>query len=625
MNKLFTTIIGVIFGLLIISGLVYAGYYLIDTFKNNSIEHVHIWDNGVVEREANCMSQGIKIYSCIECGETKKEPFGEKLNHDYITVEILSEPTCEDDGEKVVLCNICRKSETQSISATGHNYEYQGIYTEATCDTVRFDWYKCTTCEKTITEGVAGTAGHTYDAGVIVVPPTCTEMGRKVYTCTTCEKEWTDFIACVAHTPIIPDSIVYSCTDGWSGNVYCSVCNNQFEHKIEPVEHTPIFLDSVEYDCTVDYQTQCSVCHTQYIIPAEEEHNLLFIGETSPTCTINGGHQWKCIDCQKTVIKNESPALGHLYVDGVCARCDDVNFELFTDSANYSSSFVMSDGTEKVGGSFFRLYKATDSITTPNSISFVVSSVWAETNESTSYMDPPSMINISAVPSDLGYSFALGYFEGGYAEIELPHVDYGDYIDFYVPLGTYTWLNSTINARFTFDITEDTIITGFSSYNAESAHILKVNETEEDTSALEKFSNSENYTTAAVSEGMSVANKYFRIYRTSEALTVPYSITLSCKIFVGDSNVSTEKHAVIAGTGGEENENLYFVSDIDIFESCNIPTLYYDDYIDVYLGVGVYTFTSNGTVYRFLIDESTTIESFSADTTNDVLELIPKE
>ena len=33
--------------------------------------HVHSWDEGKVTKEATCKEEGMKLYTCTECGETK--------------------------------------------------------------------------------------------------------------------------------------------------------------------------------------------------------------------------------------------------------------------------------------------------------------------------------------------------------------------------------------------------------------------------------------------------------------------------------------------------------------------------------------------------------------------------
>ena len=67
----------------------------------------HSWDTGVITVDATCTEEGVKVYTCENCGETKKETLP-ALGHDYAgewTVD--KEATYYEDGSKSHHCSRC--------------------------------------------------------------------------------------------------------------------------------------------------------------------------------------------------------------------------------------------------------------------------------------------------------------------------------------------------------------------------------------------------------------------------------------------------------------------------------------------------------------------------------------
>jgi len=104
----------------------------------NQETHTHSYTETII-KAATCTESGEKKLTC-SCGDTKTESipatghnYGSddkctncgELNpnhtHNY-TETIIKEATCTEDGEKQLTC-ICGDSKTESIPATGHNYE----------------------------------------------------------------------------------------------------------------------------------------------------------------------------------------------------------------------------------------------------------------------------------------------------------------------------------------------------------------------------------------------------------------------------------------------------------------------------------------------------------------------
>ena len=105
----------------------------------------HIWDNGVITKEATETEEGVKTYTCKTCGETKTEKIPVTSHHlDQGT--ITKKATCTENGEKTYHCTDadCDKTYVETIPATGHKFDswktvkaqsiYSGAVQKRTCN-----------------------------------------------------------------------------------------------------------------------------------------------------------------------------------------------------------------------------------------------------------------------------------------------------------------------------------------------------------------------------------------------------------------------------------------------------------------------------------------------------------
>ena len=146
----------------------------------------HSWDNGKVNKEATCASQGEKIYTCSLCGTTKTEVIEKTNNHSFGTW------TKVDGNSHKHSCSVCGKEETAS-----HSWNSGKVTTAATCTTDGVKSYSCTDCSATKTETIPAT-GHSYTDKVTA--PTCTEQGYTTHTCSACGDSYVDdYVATIEH------------------------------------------------------------------------------------------------------------------------------------------------------------------------------------------------------------------------------------------------------------------------------------------------------------------------------------------------------------------------------------------------------------------------------------------
>ncbi|MBQ9886314.1 MAG: hypothetical protein IJM37_05590 [Lachnospiraceae bacterium] len=141
---------------------------------------VHDWDEGVVIKEATCISDGKIKYTCPTCGKTKTEVIPmEPDKHTWNDGDITTEPTCISEGVKTFTCEICKKTRTEVLAINPDN--------------------------------------HVHVRTIKAVEPTCTESGytEGIY-CDDCKKYVSGHKEVPAHGHILPE--------GWESG-YCLRCN----------------------------------------------------------------------------------------------------------------------------------------------------------------------------------------------------------------------------------------------------------------------------------------------------------------------------------------------------------------------------------------------------------------
>ena len=151
-----------------------------DTYAGNHIPSVgHSWDEGVVTVTPTEEQEGLKVYTCTTCGETKEEILP-KLEHVHRYTAVVTDPTCTEQGYTTYTCRCGDTYVADKTPATGHTYGEWTTTKEATCTANGEQRRECANCDHFETRTIAAT-GHKYDA--VVTAPTCTEKGFTTYTC----------------------------------------------------------------------------------------------------------------------------------------------------------------------------------------------------------------------------------------------------------------------------------------------------------------------------------------------------------------------------------------------------------------------------------------------------------
>lgn len=182
-------------------------------YRDYTLGHIHDWVLYSIMQEATCTEPGEGVYKCSECSEQKTEiipPLGHTLTHkaqknptcvesgwweywlcsrcgeyfkDQDATEAYSgwntgndqvyraslgagghvwsswrttkQPTCTTAGKKVRSCTICGQTQTQTISALGHNVSFVSGTSETCGDFGINEHYHCSRCGKDFSDSAA--------------------------------------------------------------------------------------------------------------------------------------------------------------------------------------------------------------------------------------------------------------------------------------------------------------------------------------------------------------------------------------------------------------------------------------------------------------------------------------
>ena len=88
--------------------------------------NTHGWNSGEVTTEATCAAEGVKTYTCTQCGATKTEAIEKKTSHTYpyspkdSDYEIITPADGSAPGKRALKCSVCGQSGTERdyITAT---------------------------------------------------------------------------------------------------------------------------------------------------------------------------------------------------------------------------------------------------------------------------------------------------------------------------------------------------------------------------------------------------------------------------------------------------------------------------------------------------------------------------
>lgn len=295
-------------------------------------EHVHTFSESFIVTDDDHAHPS-------SCGHI--DEVSERSPHVYRDVNVIVEPTENENGLKTVMCEGCRHVKSVSIPMLSHTHTLTRVKkTEQTCtENGISEHYKCTECNAVfLDEGAA----VVIDPEALIIPashklsfvesraPGCTEQGNiEHYICKSCAKLFLDesgstqaleseVIIPATHTVSFVEKKNATCTeDGYIEHYRCKGCDEVFldaeakmpldESYIILASHTLQHVSETMADCTHNGNLAHYFCNScdGYFLDANAEvrinaqdvvivgsHDLAFVPKLTPSCTENGNHAY---------------------------------------------------------------------------------------------------------------------------------------------------------------------------------------------------------------------------------------------------------------------------------------------------------------------------------------------
>ena len=99
----------------------YGGTIRIDNEAAGCCPMFHVWY--LTGSTTTCTDYGENSYECSICGETKTEVPSKPAPHAQGTIMDKKQATCTEEGSVTYICSLCGNEITESLPATGHQYE----------------------------------------------------------------------------------------------------------------------------------------------------------------------------------------------------------------------------------------------------------------------------------------------------------------------------------------------------------------------------------------------------------------------------------------------------------------------------------------------------------------------
>ena len=315
----------------------------------------HNWDAGEITKKPTCKDEGVKTYTCKDCGETKTESIAKTNDHTY---GAWTKDTADNHKHT---CEICGKTETEA-----HKWNAGEITKPASHVSTGIKTYTCTECSETKTDTLPKTEGHgfgkwekhnaeqhkhscecgeieyadhNWDAGEITKKPTCKDEGVKTYTCKDCGETKTESIAKTndhtygAWTKDTADNHKHTCeicgkteteAHKWnageitkpashvSTGIKTYTCTECSEIKTETLDKTTdhAYGEWTKHD-DKQHKHSCECGDTVY---ADHNWNAGEITK-APTCKDTGVKTYTCVDCKATKTEVMDKTTDHKYGD----------------------------------------------------------------------------------------------------------------------------------------------------------------------------------------------------------------------------------------------------------------------------------------------------------------------
>ncbi len=321
--------------------------------------HQHDYTSQVT-KEATCSEEGIRTYTCAECGDSYTEAIEKTAHTEVIDAaeaasctkdgktegshcsecgfviqvqqiipkkehtyeeEITKPSTCTEEGIKTLTCTVCGDEKTEAIATVAHTEVIDAAVSASCTKEGKTEGSHCSECGYVIkAQQMIPKTEHTYEEE-ITKPATCTEEGIKTLTCTVCGDEKTESIAKTEHTYEEEITKPSTCTEEGIKTLTCTVCGDEKTESIATIAHTEVTDAAEAASCTKEGKTKGSHCsECGYVIKVQEvipktDHTEVIDEAVSASCIRKGKTQGShCGVCKKVIrVQNLIPMTAHQY------------------------------------------------------------------------------------------------------------------------------------------------------------------------------------------------------------------------------------------------------------------------------------------------------------------------
>ena len=266
-----------------------------------------------------CYTLGYDRYLCVDCGKIEKRDYEAALGHAWQGV-VVREADCVTDGKLLEICRRCGEVNVTETSRGEHEYESYTV--SATCVSPGYEVRECMNCGDRHIEGITAALAHSYEAHVS--PATCEAGGHTLHLCAGCGSSFiTDYTAPLGHswdggTPVTGAT----CTGEGMTEYRCTRCGF---HRLEgdaASGHVP----GEPATCTAPQL--CTKCGA--VIAAALGHDYQS-EDTAATCTEMGFTTFTCARCGDSYKGDYADIAAHDYKSEVtAATCTEMGFTTFT-------------------------------------------------------------------------------------------------------------------------------------------------------------------------------------------------------------------------------------------------------------------------------------------------------
>ncbi len=273
----------------------------------------HHYDDGIVTVEPSCVSTGMKIFACKDCGFEKTEilpPAGHIFDIRKAVIE-TKPASCFEDGYEhyIYSCPACEELLVDYYYVINaqmeHKWQFDETINEATCITPGLNREKCVYCNATQDIQIPPNKDNHVSAKYIGISDiiTCTNGAFSTGHCYDCGSTATKYYQPNGHSLIVDEVIKEpTCVAPGIAHQVCGAENCGFDGQTEipPLGHTYKNLGIIQSDCGIQGEhkgvicTRCSYYLTEPVKYEYFDHDYLIeivniadknnVGKTRYTC-----------------------------------------------------------------------------------------------------------------------------------------------------------------------------------------------------------------------------------------------------------------------------------------------------------------------------------------------------